>query len=65
MRCCCIEDYSSHFDDQKAIDDLIDYHQNGIKHSSQPLFSVIEHISFQDLLLLDIGGGVGCRTIGI
>lgn len=59
MRCCRLEDYSNHFDEQKAIDDLNDYRQNGVKRSSRPLFTLIEHISISDLSLLDIGGGVG------
>lgn len=59
MHCCHADDYAGLFDHQKAMEDLNDYRDHGVKKSSQPLFDVLEKIPVKDLTLLDVGGGIG------
>ncbi|MDX1478150.1 MAG: hypothetical protein R3301_10635 [Saprospiraceae bacterium] len=59
MSCCCTDPYYNMFDAAKARQDLEDYLRTGVKHSSRPLFRLLDTLDVDGRTLLDIGGGIG------
>lgn len=59
MSCCCTDPYHTMFDASKATEDLNDYLSTGYKHSSRPLFKLLDGLDVGGSSLLDIGGGIG------
>jgi magnesium-protoporphyrin O-methyltransferase len=47
------------FDASKAHEDLNDYLRTGYKHSSRPLFKLLDGLDVDGCSLLDVGGGIG------